>query len=157
MESIPGLKRLDQVYTDEEACPPEWAELMLRIDETTQNLREAISQATRRFVHEPDVRIALQNRERADKELRARGEAVNHAVARLNLISPLPRFQRNCLDIDELLKPLYRTRRQITAGGTFPRLRANVGPAPRKTGRVRAFVPAGLPRPARCRQRPKHA
>lgn len=115
-----GLKPLDAVYTDDEASLPEWVDLMTQIDETSAKLRKRADTDAERFANEPDVKRALADRERSADGLRTQAEKINSMVRRLNLISPLSRFQRSPIDADELVKPLYRVRRQNFAGGTLP-------------------------------------
>ena len=102
---------LAQAYTDEEACPPEWVDLMARIREQAASLRDDISAETRFFVEVADIREALARRERVGTTLRTRTEELNRAIRRLNEIAPHPRFMRAVLDVDEALRPLYRSRR----------------------------------------------
>lgn len=102
---------LAEAYSDEEACPPEWADLLAEIRQVGEALALRIADEARRFVDEPDVRVALARRERVDGEVRAEIERLNERVRRLNLIAPLARFHRSPLDGDELLRPLYRARR----------------------------------------------
>lgn len=106
---------LVQAYTDEEACPPEWVELMARVREQAASLRDAISVETRFFVEVADIRDALSRRERVGALLRTRAEELNNQIRRLNAIAPHPRFMRAVLDVDEALRPLYRSRRAPTA------------------------------------------
>jgi len=102
---------LARATTDEEACPPEWTDILIEVRRGAADLRELVSRETDRFAREPDVRVALARRERVASEVRARVGQVNERIRRLNLIAPLPRFQRGPLDPDDLLLPLFRTRR----------------------------------------------
>lgn len=109
---------LRDAYSDEEAAPPEWVDLMLDIDDTAAKLRGRASEAVARFASEPDVRVALDLRTRAERDLRAGATALNERVRRLNLIAPHERFQRAGIDADELVRPLYRTPRRVTGSSS---------------------------------------
>ena len=107
-----GFQRnLADAYTDEEACPPEWAELLVRAKDAAAQIHRIVDEETQRFATEPDVRKALARRERAVIDLRNRVDKHNAAVRRLNLIAPLPRLQRHTLEAEEVLRPLFRTPR----------------------------------------------
>ena len=102
---------LAQAYADEEACPPEWVDLLDRVRERTGAIRETVQYEAARFVTEPDIRRALSQRERVDSRLREQIAKVNEETRRLNLIAPNWRFQRATLDPEEILKPLFRAER----------------------------------------------
>lgn len=104
-------------FTDEEACPPDWVDALVDADEAIHDVRRLVERETERFVSEPDVRRALERRERVADQVRERAGEANTKVRRLNLIAPLPRFQRTPLDPEELLRPLYRSRRRPEARG----------------------------------------
>ena len=104
---------LAQAYSDDEACPPEWVDLLTEVRERSTALRADIVAETRRFVADPDIRAALERRSRVADEVRTRVAAVNEKVRRLNLIAPHPRFTRAALDADELLRPLFRSGRDV--------------------------------------------
>jgi hypothetical protein len=106
---------LASVYTDEEACPPEWLDLLTQVREESVVLQDEISRETRRFVDEPDIRGALERRARVATQLRERIGRLNENVRRLNLIAPHARFTRAALDADEILRPLYRSARNINS------------------------------------------
>jgi hypothetical protein len=107
-----AIKRdLTEAYTDEEASPPEWVDLLAQVRDGTAELRELISKETDRFVADPDIRTALTRRDRVASDVRARVVDINRKVARLNLIAPHARFTRAALDADQLLRPLYRSKR----------------------------------------------
>src|SRR5262245_24465875 len=102
---------LAHAYTDEEASPPEWVDLVDTTREASRTIRESVQYEAARFVSEPDIRRALAHRERVDAALRAQIHKVNEQIRRLNLIAPNGRFQRGTLDADEVLRPLYRAER----------------------------------------------
>jgi len=103
---------LTRAYSDEEAIPPEWLDLLNTVRDETKALREDIGTETHRFANEPDIRSALARRERFTAAARERAAAVNRMISRLNLIAPHARFTRAALNPDELLRPLFRTPRQ---------------------------------------------
>lgn len=103
---------LTRAYTDEEATPPEWLDLLNTIKEDTAKLRADIESETQRFVVELDIRHALPRRDRMTSAFRDRVTALNRATSRLNLIAPHARFTRALLDADEVLRPLYRAARK---------------------------------------------
>src|SRR5262249_28494949 len=105
---------LAEAYDDEEAVPPEWVDLSTAIADEARAIRERIDAETATFVTDPDIRRAMTRRERAAGELTERVVRVNRMVNRLNLIAPLARFTRTALDVDELLRPLFRTPRQTS-------------------------------------------
>lgn len=102
---------LAKAYTDEEACPPEWVELLERTQTEGAAVKQEIRSAAEAFVHEPDIKVALAQRERSAERLRGRIERLNGLIRRLNLIAPNGRFTRGTFDGDELLRPLYRSER----------------------------------------------
>ncbi len=106
---------LTSVYSDEEACPPEWLDLLTQVREESVILQDEISRETRRFIEEPDIRVALDRRTRVAARLRERIGLLNEKVRRLNLIAPHARFTRAALDADEILRPLYRSARNINS------------------------------------------
>ena len=103
----------DLVYatTDDEACPPEWVDLLDQAREASRTIRDSVQYEAARFVSEPDIRQALSRRERFDARLREQIARVNEQIRRLNLIAPNGRFQRGTLDPDEILRPLFRAER----------------------------------------------
>ena len=105
---------LTSVYSDEEACPPEWLDLLTQVREESVVLQDEISRETRRFVDEPDIKGALERRTRVATQLRERIALLNEKVRRLNLIAPHARFTRAALNADEILRPLYRSARNIS-------------------------------------------
>jgi hypothetical protein len=102
---------LAHAYSDEEACPPEWLDLLDQARDGSRSIRETVEHETARFVAEPDIRRALAQRQRVDTLLREQIDKVNTAIRRLNLIAPNSRFHRGTLDADEILKPLFRAQR----------------------------------------------
>jgi hypothetical protein len=106
---------LSEAYTDEEACPPEWLDLLSSVRAQAAAVQADISGETRRFIEEPDIRTALVRRERVSVQLRDRIAAINQKIRRLNLIAPHARFTRAALDVEEVLRPLYRSRRNVDA------------------------------------------
>jgi hypothetical protein len=102
---------LAYAYTDEEASPPEWLDLLDTARDATRDIKDSVQYETARFVAEPDIRRALAQRERFDAQVRERIERVNVQIRRLNLIAPNSRFHRGTLDADEILKPLFRAER----------------------------------------------
>lgn len=105
---------LTQAYSDEEACPPEWVDLIARVRREASAAQAEIAEETRRFVQDPDIRRALGRRDSVTVQLRDRIEHINRQIRRLNAIAPHPRFTRAVLDVDEALRPLYRSRRNAT-------------------------------------------
>jgi hypothetical protein len=103
---------LTQAYTDEEAAPPEWLDLLTHVRDETKALRTDVREETERFATEPDIRAALARRDRVTASVRERTDALNKTVVRLNLIAPHARFTRAALDVEELLRPLFRTPRR---------------------------------------------
>lgn len=102
---------LARAYSDEEAVPPEWLDLLNTVREETKALRTDVADATQRFVADPDIRAALRGRDRFEAEAKRRVDALNRMIARLNLIAPHARFTRAALSVDELLRPLFRSPR----------------------------------------------
>ena len=102
---------LAHAYSDEEACPPEWLDLLDQVRDGSRSIRESVERETARFVGEPDIRRALAQRERVDVRLREQIAKVNDLTRRLNLIAPNSRFHRATLDTEEVLKPLFRAER----------------------------------------------
>ena len=105
-------KDLAEAYTDEEASPPEWVDLMERARRESREIRDEVERQTDVFVNEPDIRKALVGRERTAERIRTRIAETNKAITRLNLIAPNARFTRGTLDVDEVLAPLFRTERK---------------------------------------------
>ena len=103
---------LTRAYSEEEAVPPEWLDLLDTIRDETKALRADVDDETHRFVSEPDIRGALARRERFEASARSRADALNRMISRLNLIAPHARFTRAALNTDELLRPLFRTPRR---------------------------------------------
>jgi hypothetical protein len=103
---------LAEAYTDDEASPPEWVDLLDRAREASRSIRDEVAAETSRFVDEPDIKTALARRERFAAKTRDRIEKVNVQIRRLNLLAPNSRFTRGTLDAEELLRPLYRTERR---------------------------------------------
>lgn len=108
---------LTQAYTDEEAAPPEWVDLLNEVREESAEVRREIAAETRRFVEDPDIRDALARRDRVSSLMRERIDRINRTVRRLNVIAPHARFTRAALDPDQLLRPLYRSARTTGSGG----------------------------------------
>jgi len=102
---------LTRAYSDEEASPPEWLDLLNTVRDDTKALRADIEQETKTFVAEQDIRAALSRRERFEAAVRERTATLNRTISRLNLIAPHSRFTRAALNADELLRPLFRTPR----------------------------------------------
>lgn len=102
-----------EAFDDEEACPPEWVDLGTEVRRDTDELKTLVERETDRFVHEPDIRRALERRERVAERVRKEAIRTNRKIRRLNLLAPLPRFQRPTLDPERLLRPLYRSRRRV--------------------------------------------
>lgn len=102
---------LAEAYTDEEACPPEWVDLLARATAEKQAIGDAIAAVTSAFVNEPDIRRALEARERFTERTRERIATLNAQIRRLNVLAPHGRFTRAGLDPDEALRPLYRAKR----------------------------------------------
>jgi hypothetical protein len=107
-----ALKPLDQVYTDEEASPPEWVDLLADIRESSAKLKDDVVAEVEAYVTEPDIRKALARRERFATRARDQVAGTNVKVNRLNLIAPSSRFTRATLDAEELLRPLFRAERR---------------------------------------------
>lgn len=103
---------LSQAYTDEEAAPPEWVDLLGRVREATVAIVAEAARATDAFVTETDIRAALREREKSAERLRDQSARVNQLIARLNLIAPHERFTRGHIDVDALLRPLFHTQRR---------------------------------------------
>lgn len=99
-------------FDDEEACPPEWVDLLAEVRAETEDLRDLVRRETDRFAREPDIRRALDRRGHVASAVRERASEINARIRRLNLLAPLARFQRATLDLEALLRPLYRTRRR---------------------------------------------
>jgi len=102
---------LSRAYSDEEAVPPEWLDLLNSIRDETEALRADVDNETKRFATDHDIRAALKRRERFASAARERTTELNRMTARLNLIAPHARFTRAALDAEELLRPLFRTPR----------------------------------------------
>ena len=102
---------LTKAYSDEEAAPPEWLDLFNTVRDETASVREAVAAETERFVSETDIRAALARRDRFARATGERVEAVNRTIKRLNLIAPHARFTRAALNVDEVLRPLFRAAR----------------------------------------------
>ncbi len=107
---------LTQAYTDEEATPPEWLDLLSDVRASSLQLRRTIVEETRRFIDEPDIKRALGRRDRVSDEVRRRTRDINAKIKRLNMLAPQARFTRTPLDADELLRPLYRSSRATPLG-----------------------------------------
>lgn len=103
---------LTQVYTDEEASPPEWLDLFTQVKEATAALSDRISKETEHFTGDPDIRAALARRERTAQDVRRRVDELNAKIRRLNLLAPHARFTRPALDADRILRPLFRSERR---------------------------------------------
>lgn len=103
---------LAEAYTDEEASPPEWVDLLDRVREGSRRIKDEIAEETARFVDEPDIKIALLRRDRVAKRIRDEIDVLNKAISRLNLIAPNARFTRPALHSAELLRPLYHSTRK---------------------------------------------
>ena len=103
---------LTQAYTDEEAAPPEWVDLLSRVREATEAIRAEATRATEAFVTSADIRAALRQREKSAERLRTESARVNQLIARLNLIAPHERFTRAHVDVDALLRPLFHSQRR---------------------------------------------
>jgi hypothetical protein len=100
-----------EAFTDEEATPPEWADLLSEVRESSAELRSSVVQETRRFIDEPDIKRALERRAQISEDLRSRVSEINGKIKRLNMLAPQARFTRSPLDPDDLLRPLYRSSR----------------------------------------------
>jgi hypothetical protein len=105
-------KPLDEVYTDEEASPPEWVDLLADVRESAAKVRADIATEIESYVAEPDIRKALARRDRFVARARDQIAKTNAKVNRLNFIAPSSRFTRATLDAEELLKPLFRAERR---------------------------------------------
>ncbi len=103
---------MSQAYTDEEASPPEWVDLLSRVREAKKNLVAEAGRATETFVMDRDIKRALRQREKAAERLRTQATALNQMIARLNLLAPHTRFTRASVDAGELLRPLFHSRRR---------------------------------------------
>jgi hypothetical protein len=103
---------LREAYTDEEAAPPEWVDLLSRIRDETEAIRADAARATEAFVTGTDIRAALREREKSAERLRDRSARVNQMITRLNLIAPHERFTRAHVDVDALLRPLFHSQRR---------------------------------------------
>lgn len=103
---------LREAYTDEEASPPEWVDLLTQVRTGATELRDLVAKETDRFVSEPDIRNAIKRRDRIAAEIRTRVAELNRKVGRLNLLSPHARFTRGTLNAEELLRPLFRSKRR---------------------------------------------
>jgi hypothetical protein len=103
---------LAQAYTDEEAAPPEWVDLISRIRAARAAIVAEAARATEAFVTQTDIRAALRGRERSAERLRTESARINQLIARLNLIAPHERFTRAHVDIDALLRPLFHSQRR---------------------------------------------
>ncbi len=103
---------LTQAYTDEEAAPPEWVDLLSRVREATEAIRAEAAGAAEAFVTQTDIRAALREREKSAERLRTQSARINQLVARLNLIAPHERFTRAHVDVDALLRPLFHSQRR---------------------------------------------
>ncbi len=103
---------LTQAYTDEEAAPPEWVDLLGRVRDATESIRAEAAQAAKTFVTQTDIRTALRERERSAERLRTQSVHVNQLIARLNLIAPHERFTRSHIDVNALLRPLFHSQRR---------------------------------------------
>ncbi len=102
---------LTRAYSDDEAVPPEWVDLLNTVRDETKALRADVERETHRFVNDPDIKGALERRSRFEASARKRTAAVNRMTSRLNLIAPHARFTRAALAVDELLRPLFRSPR----------------------------------------------
>jgi hypothetical protein len=102
---------LSRAYSDEEASPPEWLDLLNTVRDETSALRSEIEAQTDRFVTTVDIRDALAGRDRFAIAARARIAHLNSMIRRLNLIAPHARFTRAALDPEAELRPLFRTPR----------------------------------------------
>jgi hypothetical protein len=102
---------LAEAFTDEEACPPEWVDLLSRTTTERVAIAETVEKATVAFVNEPDIRRALRDRERLAAKIRERVAKLNADVMRMNLLVPHSRFTRAGLDAEETLRPLFNSRR----------------------------------------------
>jgi hypothetical protein len=105
---------LAEVYDDDEACPPEWVDLLDRTTSEKRAIRESVEAATLAFASEPDIRRALRNRDVFAERTGERIVTLNALVGRLNLLAPHARFTRAGLDAPETLRPLFRTPRGAT-------------------------------------------
>ena len=105
---------LTHATTDEEACAPEWADLLAQIIDDTSAVKALIEAETNAFVTHPDIRVALERRQRADVRARDAIARINTSIKRLNFIAPPHgRFQRVPLDADSLLRPLFTSPRAV--------------------------------------------
>jgi hypothetical protein len=105
-------ENLAEAYTDEEASPPEWVDLVEATRTETARIRDEVRRQTEVFVNEADIRKALVGRDRAHSVLQERIGKLNEKIRRLNLIAPNARFNRGTLDVEEVLSPLFRTQRK---------------------------------------------
>jgi len=106
------VEDLRKATTDEEASPPEWADLFNETAGAAKAFKTEIAGETERFVDEPDIRKALARRDRVVASLTEKIEKTNAKIRRLNLITPDARFTRPVLDAQALLRPLFRTTRR---------------------------------------------
>jgi hypothetical protein len=102
---------LTEAYTDEEASPPDWVDLLAAVRHDVAQLKDTITAESERFVSEPDIKVALARRERVTATIRKQVAQYNEKVRRLNLIVPHARFTRRALDADEVVRSLYTSRR----------------------------------------------
>lgn len=102
---------LDRATTDDEACPPEWADILTKVNSEIALIKADIKAEITRYVDEPDVRLALRRRDQITQSIKSRIDKINSSIRRLNLIAPVARIQRSPIDGEDLLKQLYRTRR----------------------------------------------
>jgi hypothetical protein len=91
--------------------PPEWLDLLNTVRDETASIRADVQRETERFVAEADIRAALARRDRFALALRERVERLNRTIRRLNLIAPHARFTRAALDIEDVVRPLFRAPR----------------------------------------------
>ncbi|MEX2393116.1 MAG: hypothetical protein WD826_01420, partial [Actinomycetota bacterium] len=89
-----SMRSLDQVYTDEEASPPEWVDLISDVRESSAKLKDDIAAELEAYIGEPDIRRALVRRETFATRARDQVAKINTKVNRLNFIAPNSRFTR---------------------------------------------------------------
>ncbi len=106
---------LAEAYTDEEAYPPEWVDLLAQIRDGATRIPIEVARETDRFVNEPDIRVALNRRDRFSAKVREEITKHNEKVRRLNLVAPNSRFTRGTIDADVTLRPLYRATRKVSS------------------------------------------
>lgn len=106
---------LAKAYTDEEASPPEWVDILVEVKASTASLEAEVARETERFSTEPDIRRALDRRARFERVARDRIEELNRKIRRLNLMAPHARFTRPAVDAEAVLRPLFRTERRREA------------------------------------------